>query len=673
MSKRTRQQRRAAARRRKMSVTINNSENDALYITCAATADTTDDNPRFKFEGYSGGAVDLSDYGFDHPVVYDLPTLTNKPKVPILQEHHQPIGHADRIDNDGKSLSGEGPASYPGQARDEVLNALKGGFPFEASMGLRVPNKKKDIAFHNNGATVNGRRFDHPVYVVKNGLLKEMTITLSGRDGDTVFQLLNSEDLKALKGQLPTGGSPAPAGGTPAPNPGTPGDPGPVHTGRIDNTTLMALKLTHAHPDHYDLIINGLAEGWNEERIQENIQLAEMNNRLPKPPSPGTFQSASLESRIVSRMMLSFGCAPETVENNYGKKIADYANDLPQMGITEALVEIANAAGGRFNGHSDVEVMCEYIKNTAYSAVDYPDFFEKVATAMKEERWALNPPLAPQICKEANNRDLNPTQRKRVTGGEMWPELGDTDKLDILSMAGQKTYLSKLKTHGGLFVLTRGMVLADDMDVIRDFMEAMVEGAIFKPDYLLGLKMLDQAPAANSFWIDDDNSFDSTALDRTNLSARYKAVRQYVESKEQFDWTVIRDYKWRLIHGPDLEEDVFDLLMQSTILPSGGPTSATARTGDKNYFFGRFTPTMFPQMGNTSAFKSSQFADPTSWVLWPMDTRVAPYDITYLRGRKTPVIKSVPMPMTLLGTATQGYWDVNINERERQFIARCKA
>ena len=81
----------------------------------------------------------------------------------------------------------------------------------------------------------------------------------------------------------------------------------------------------------------------------------------------------------------------------------------------------------------------------------------------------------------------------------------------------------------------------------------------------------------------------------------------------------------------------------------------------------------FAQMGNTSAFGSSNFVGTGTWLLWPSSVRFAPYEITYLRGQKTPVVESVDLPETMLGFGVRGYWDVKVNERERTAVVRCKA
>ena len=67
---------------------------EAIHITCAAKAVVPENGPpKLTFQGYSGDAVDLSDYGFDYPVVYDIAGIQLQQKTPIYYNHYDAIGH----------------------------------------------------------------------------------------------------------------------------------------------------------------------------------------------------------------------------------------------------------------------------------------------------------------------------------------------------------------------------------------------------------------------------------------------------------------------------------------------------------------------------------------------------------------------------------------------------
>lgn len=675
-----------------------------LHIECAVKPKVQDDGiAQFTFQGYSGQPVNLAAYGFDHPVVYNIATMKTKQKQPIKFEHSESIGHTTsvrKVDNNS-AVRGKGLASLPGATTEKVVQGIKNGFPFEASMGL-IGNYD-DISFYTKGTvTVNNRELKAPIYVWDNTEHREMTVTESGRDHDTHFNVLNKEDLMKIKNSAkPDKGEDSKATQTPPENKEgetqevtnsnstenketegkdktkekvenssvpTPSDPVHVDNG-FNADVIRALRLTAKYPDKQEDILNGLQQGWDDQRIEDSIELSVLNSRLPTPPKGGQREVSINNSEIFARTCLAFGNSPEYLEEKakIDPKIVENAHNKSMISITEVLLSVANAQGGNFTGHSDVEDMCEYIKNAGYSTFDLPDFFKKVGTTLKEERWTINPPFSTSVCKEGSNKDFRINERKRLSGGGMWNEVADDGKLDLYSTGDQKTYQTKLQTYGNIFTMTRQEVINDDQGALNDLMDMMIEGSMMIPDYQLGRKMLTQAAAANTFWVNNENSFTSKALTRANLSSQYKAIRKYYETKDEMNWQVMLSDRWTLIVGPDLEEEAWEILKQDKIV---GDTTANTKTGDKNYWFGRLDLKVFPQMGNTSAFGTGTFVSQGTWILWPSSVRFAPYEITYLRNAKKPTIRSVTLPDTLLGFGTKGYWDVRINERERTAIAR---
>ncbi len=103
------------------------------FIPCATKIENAESEvPQVSFQGYSGQPVDLSDYGFDAPVVYELSSMTiASQNIPILYNHREEIGHAERVikANSGSSLKGKGLLSVPNARSMEVRQALKNKFP----------------------------------------------------------------------------------------------------------------------------------------------------------------------------------------------------------------------------------------------------------------------------------------------------------------------------------------------------------------------------------------------------------------------------------------------------------------------------------------------------------------------------------------------------------------
>ena len=671
-----------------------------IHLSSPTSATKTESGlTKLSFEGYSGAPVDLSDYGLQHPMIYDLSGVRFKNKIPILAEHWTPIGHTTNITKTENSLSGEGLASYPGEARDQIIEALNNDFPFEASMGLRAMRSSITLLAEKEKKTINGRTVEGPMYVANSSVLREMTITLMGRDSNTEFTTKNSEVVSLLNSMDPTQTqnsdpaqtTPAQTSTAPATTTTAPAAPTAPLNNTAPTTTLIAptsnkdlfklAKLSMAYPAHADKIEKMVDEGKSVTDIENSIKLELYENSLPKMPDiKNSAQKA--EQEITIRFALSAGVSPETLDKaGYDKKLIENADSDYKWSFVESLVNIANASGGRYTGFSDVEGMCKFIKNTCnrslafnntggFSTFDMPNLFQRVTDFMLEERWALSAPFALSVCEEDSNKDFRKKQQVRPGGGELWEEITNEGKLPHAQFGEESKYESDLKTIGQVVSFDRKTIVNDDMGVISRLLAAMVEGAIYNPDVQLGKLMLAQEAASGTFWVNADNSRTSLALTRTNLSTAYLAVQDYIETRGTKSINQMLNDRWTLITGPSLEEAAWDILKQDRIV---NDTTANTKTGDKNFWFGKMDYAKFLQMSNSSLLGSGTFVASTTWVLWPSSKKASPYTINFLRGKKRPTIESIDLPGDMLGMGVRGYWDVKINERERLFILRAKA
>ena len=682
---------------------------EAVFNIATTTTTTPGENgslTKLSFAGYSGQPVNLYDYGVKHPMIYSLSGITYKNSVPILYEHWEPIGHSTTISKTDTNLSGEGVTSFPSSTTDTVVQAIKNGFPFEASMGLRIPNQE-DITFLEKGQkrVVNNREVTGPMYVAERSVLKEMTVTMSGRDSNTSFGLLNKEAITMLLNSAPPVTPaeppatppvvpPAPAAVAPvapvAPiqNSAPPVAPTPTPAPAVGRTDVVKLtRLLNSYPKYADKIESGYEAGQSLTDIENGIKLDMFNNGLPQVPNltPGN-RAGGEGSNILAHFALSCGVRPETLEKHgIDKKSIDVANNAPRWGFIETLVNIANSSetSKRFGGFSDIEFVCESVKNSArlvslninnaaaYSTIDMPNLLKKTTDMMMEERWEINPPFATRYLKEESNKDFRETQRFRPGGGKIWDDVNRDGKLEMTEFGPETEYRSKLSTSGQLVVFNREQIYNDDMGVISDMLSAMVEGALIVPDMKLGKLMLVEAAGSGLFWVNADNSRTSFALNRANLSTAYNALRQYNENRGKNYVNLIND-RWTLITSITGEEVAWEILQQNKIVQETGAANGV-KTGDKNYWQGKLDQAVFPQMSNTSLLNNgaaSTFVSEGTWLLWPSSQRYSPYSITYLRGQRRPTVESIDLPGNMLGSGVRGYWDVEINKREREAIGR---
>jgi len=136
--------------------------------------------PSFSILAYTGGLLRV---GWSRPLVVDLAGL-RAGRTTILLDHDpsQIVGQGKAAIADAKiTVEGEitGDTS-PGTPAHQVVSHAKNGFVWAASVGV-IPERIEPIDA-NQQATVNGREFNGPIYVVRAGRLGEVSFVGIGAD-----------------------------------------------------------------------------------------------------------------------------------------------------------------------------------------------------------------------------------------------------------------------------------------------------------------------------------------------------------------------------------------------------------------------------------------------------------------------------------------------------------
>jgi len=633
------------------------------------------DDSGFKFDGYDGKPVHLKDYGIRHPAVYNLETMKVRNNRPVLYEHSTPVGHTTSIVKETSSLKGEGIFSIDNADSQMIQNSRKKGFPWEMSMGLDINNA--DVVFLQPGETsvVNGQTFKGPMYVLNNTELVEMTITKKGRAKAT--QLLSAEESTILRNSEPTTQT-EPESSTEPTEPTEPTDP--VTTTETEPTTvtnsspqgnIMAVvfktsALLNKYPQHQDFIQTSLENGMKIEIVEKMLDKLKNSN----PGMPDQKKESGTDHLLSARFDLAMGIQADRLTKVYDDKVLNKADNMPTLSLREVICDIANANGGKFSGHSDIEEACRFLKglnNSGYSTVNMPNFFLSTANRMKEQIWEMENPFAVRYLKEVAQKDFRPTEKLRASGGQAWDEVKGKDKLNQTEFGKEDFYRSTLTTWGQLLVLDRPTIINDDLGVIEDMMTLMVEGAVMRPDMLL-MEYVWGSKRSSAFSQAGINYFTGggAALTRGNLSTIYNKVRTLEIQKGDKNWKQTINSRWLLVVGIDQEETAWELIKQERIV---NDTTANTKTGSKNYWFDRLTPVTWNQIGNQSMVANAAAND---WMLIPESSRYSPYSISYLGRQKRPVIEEVSLPIEMLGWGLRGYFDCDVNEREPQALAICR-
>lgn len=141
--------------------------------------------PRISIVAYTGGMMRVPGWG---DVAINLDGLDASGQVPLLADHDARVGgvvgHGEARVVDGRLIVA-GVMSGAGEAARQIVEMTTGGFSFQASVGVE-PVEHEQIAAGTR-VEVNGRSLSSPrgFSLVKQGRLREVSITPLGADAET--------------------------------------------------------------------------------------------------------------------------------------------------------------------------------------------------------------------------------------------------------------------------------------------------------------------------------------------------------------------------------------------------------------------------------------------------------------------------------------------------------
>ncbi len=152
--------------------------------------------PEISMLAYGGGIMYVSGWG---DVAIDLAGLDAGGQVPLLADHDArvggAVGHGTAEVRDGR-LFVAGVVSGAGEAAQQIVEMARGGFQFQASVGVQPEEHERIRA--GEKVMVNGRSLSSPrgFTLVKRGRLREVSITVVAADPSTSVAIAASRFRK---------------------------------------------------------------------------------------------------------------------------------------------------------------------------------------------------------------------------------------------------------------------------------------------------------------------------------------------------------------------------------------------------------------------------------------------------------------------------------------------
>ena len=632
-------------------------KNEFLMIECSS--DGKAGNPKVMGIAYSGGKMNLP--GWDYPVVVDLAGLAIPQSVPLLTNHENRtasrVGQVRAAVENG-SLTIEGEITSTSNTANGIIEQSRAGADWQLSIGAEV---KESELVKTGSRIVNGIEHEAPFHHIKSSLLREVSVVAVGADSGTAMKVAASFDLT-----------------------GKPADSKDDNTSRSqqdaqnseDEITARAITAERSRiaaigkicMGQYDTIqARAIEEGWTTQRTSEAV-LGAMRDARPLSDvniavKADTYNTAN-RNPLDAALCLRVGLSGDELISTYGERVVDMADKVRAKSLPDVLAQCIRIEGMAVPDGDTALIQA------AFSTVSLPGILSNVANKRMLKAFESQPLIAPKLCSVGDLNDFKENQRFRLTDvGDLEPVAADGEIKD--GSVREDNATNQLDTYGKKFVLTRKMIINDDLGAFMKFPTSMGNRAARLIDQLFFRRLL-----SNPTQGDSKKLFHSThrnlltgaesVLNHESLSL---AISMFMEQTDADGQPISVEPKFMLV-PTRLKHDAIRLTRGTQLIVSGGDASsgvnpalmpALNALADENLLV-----VTSPYLTNANYSGYSE----TAWYLFGDPNQVDTFEIGYLKGKRTPVIEKGNTDFNTLGMWFRVYFDIGIREQDWRGMQR---
>jgi phage head maturation protease len=648
-------------------------QSEFVLIEAAVSSENAPGKPKVMGLAYSGGKMSLP--GWRAPVVVDLSALTIPDNVPLLTNHENRttsrVGQVVAKVEDG-TLMIEGEITSTEAAATGIIEQAKAGADWQLSIGAEVSGSE----FVKSGTRrVNGKSHEAPFFHIKAATLREVSVVAVGADVQTKLQVAAMFDLsgeilanhttdtndkdttmnkKDAKAQAPSSGEPVDYAAIAA-------RAAADERGRIEAIGNICMG------EHDTIQAKAINEGWTPQRTGEAVLQAIRDARpradvniAVKPQMDAATRRDTLEAALCMRV----GLSGDDLLKNYGEKTVDSADKIRGKSLPDILIECV-----RIEGMSVPDGDTALIQ-AAFSTVSLPGILSNVANKRMLKAFESQPLIAPKLCSVGDLNDFKENQRFRLTDvGDLEPVAADGEIKDGRVREDKAT--NQLDTYGKKFVLTRKMIINDDLGAFMKFPTSMGNRAARLIDQLFFQRLLAnpvQGDGKKLFHTGHKNLLTGagSVLNNKSLAA---AIQKFLDQSDADGQPISVEPRFMLV-PTGLKHEAIALTRGSQLIIAGGDATAAANPtlvpalnalADENLIV-----ISSPYLTNSNYSGNSELA----WYLFGDPNQVDTFEIGYLKGRRTPTIEKGNTDFNTLGMWFRVYFDLGIREQDWRGIVK---
>jgi len=617
---------------------------------------------------YTGGKMKLP--GWRYPVVVDLEGLEIPETVPLLTNHENRTGSRvgvvrARIEDNSLVIEGE-ILSTSGQARG-IVEPARAGADWQLSIGAEVLISE----LVRDERQVNGQIHAGPFYHVKKAVLREVSVLPVGADRQTSLRVaaafvleeeeeimkfedwlkekgfdpeaLTQEQQKSLKAMWEAEQRAADdvsdaAGGDTEDLEKTIEDLRAAHVAEIKRLKCIH-ELAKGHPD---IEAKAIEEGWDETKTELEVQ------RATRPT--GIHATQSDRSEVTPRVLeasLRLGGPEDSqlVEKAYDERVLEAAYQYRHIGLRD-LIRICASLDGLAVPRPGAGAT-DFIE-AAFSSASLSNLLGNTINRVLVSAYQAMPSVAKLVSKKLTANDFKEHTGWRMTGERTLEKVGPDGELKHATLNESQEYAYSVDTYGRMIVITRQMVVNDDVGAFTSLPQRYGQGAALTLEELFWTLVLDNT---NDFFHADNSNLITNTLSSEGLSAAVKTLEEQTDEDGKPIIVTATD----LVVPPALRAVADELYVSRNLVVGGG--SSKNRQPNKNIHEGRYKPHSTPYLSNTTFHES---ASDTQWYLFGNPAVLPAFGIAYLNGKETPIVEQVSVPGNMLGRGIRVYFDIGV-------------
>ena len=575
-------------------------------------------NKAMTINAYNGGLMNV---GWGLPVGIELAGVTWREDnaIPILCLHDSHdidaiCGQAKKVKCDGSSIIVEAEFMPVSETAKKVHELAKAGFRFQASVGL-TPS---DVLYveKDTKAMLNGMEVDGECYIVRAGVLNEVSIVPLGADNSTATAIAAASQPQKEKSIMDPKKTPVEAA--------NPAEAVTVEAAANAERERVA-SVIEACKGHEDIMAKAVKEGWTAEKAELECLRAEKAETLkaerPAAPSIIDLKAAAPKDAktVAAAACMGAAMADKTVEAQFKDVDLDAAHDLGVNRLSDIF-----AAFGYTYRPGDNASMTKAIK-AAFSTVDIPNVLSNVAHKFVLAGFGAVGEDWRKVSRAVPVTDFKAVKGVRLVMGGVLQPLAKGGELKHVSLSDESRDLAAA-TKGSIVGITREDLINDDLGVLSMIPErfGQMAGRTINKDVFGAISRTAGDYGANT----------SGALNVANLATAYQLALGITDTNGDYLGAMPNV----ILASPS------NYLSALNIYQSEQVTGTSSEKGKNNVMRGLLAPITSQFLGSGTAY-------------WLFNSAFPLVDVAFLNGRTTPIVETAEADFNQLGIQMRCYFD----------------